>query len=303
MILTIINNLLLLLVYSLLLLIILVFIINKYIQHQKIQKRKKITFINEKVVIIGASEGVGKELAIKYTTRGADLILVARNKVNLNNLKSELISIKKRDSQLIKIISCDISDTKQCIHLVEKVSEDWDFVDTLIFNAGILSSSFFQDIIIENNNDFSPEKTMSNLQPLDSILDINYRSYILLTGLFINLVQNSIMGTILINSSLGGVLPAPTRSFYCGSKFALMGFFNSLKLEVNDIQVGILCSGSINTGLREKAVDVKLTKNKPKNRGLSAAVVAEKMILMSDNCMDLVFLPKIYNYLIPLYHL
>ena len=81
-----------------------------------------------KVLITGASSGIGRDIARIYSQKGYNLVLVARSEENLNKLKTEL----ENDKSNIEIISMDLSVKENCIELHKRVKD----VDILINNAG-----------------------------------------------------------------------------------------------------------------------------------------------------------------------
>ena len=83
-----------------------------------------------KVLITGASSGIGRDMARIFYSKGYDLVLVARNEEKLNNLKKELE--KKKLNSKIEIIIMDLSNEENCKELYEKEKD----IDILVNNAG-----------------------------------------------------------------------------------------------------------------------------------------------------------------------
>src|SRR3569833_770711 len=112
---------------------------------------------NDKVVIItGASSGIGKTLAIEFATRGANLVVGARNYVALCELTESLIS--QYNIQAVAV-QCDVSIEEDCAHLIKQAILTFKQIDVLINNAGISMRALFKDV---------------ELSVLKQIMDINY---------------------------------------------------------------------------------------------------------------------------------
>ncbi|WP_415316069.1 SDR family NAD(P)-dependent oxidoreductase [Bacillus safensis] len=114
-------------------------------------------------VITGSSSGIGKEISKKLAFQGFDLILVARNKVNLEKTKKELVEINKR----INIILCigDISSPNTLNNIEELVKTNFNKLDVLVNNAGAFDVNSIMSI---------------NESTIDTQININLKSPILL---------------------------------------------------------------------------------------------------------------------------
>ena len=97
-----------------------------------------------KVLITGASSGIGKDMATILASTYDELVLVGRNKERLTNLKEELESSNKVK---VKLVPTDLSDYKNCIKLYEENKD----VDLLINDAGFGDYGKFidTDLIIQ----------------------------------------------------------------------------------------------------------------------------------------------------------
>ncbi len=79
-----------------------------------------------RVLITGASSGIGRDMSREFAKRGYDLILVARDEKRLEEVKNELKSVN------VEIISTDLSSVENCKMIYEKVKD----IDILVNNAG-----------------------------------------------------------------------------------------------------------------------------------------------------------------------
>ncbi len=221
-------------------------------------------YTDKTIWITGASSGIGRALAIEYSTLNGNLILSARNEKALEETK-ELCSNKKN----IKILILDLADHESFSQKAEEAKAFFNDIDILINNGGISQRSLVNETIL------SVDK---------KLFDINYFGTIGLTKALLPYFINRKAGHIAVTSSLTGKFGTPLRSSYAASKHALHGFFDSLRAEHHDdgINVTIVCPGFINTNVSINALDENGNKreimdNATKN-GLSANVMAQKYI-------------------------
>lgn len=91
-------------------------------------------------LITGGSEGIGLELAKLFAADKNNLIIAAKNKYKLENIKN---SLEKEYGIRVEVIECDLSVDKACEKIIEFVEEKNFIVDNLINNAGVGSFGFF----------------------------------------------------------------------------------------------------------------------------------------------------------------
>ncbi|HEX4522986.1 MAG TPA: SDR family oxidoreductase [Casimicrobiaceae bacterium] len=164
--------------------------------------------IKDKVVVVtGASSGIGKATALKLSSAGAKVILVARGEEKLLDTKKEIEAAGGRSW----IYTCDVSDMASCDALVAKVLKDHAGCDYLINNAG---RSIRRGVLnsLDRFHDF--ERTMQ----------LNYFGALrLIMGFLPGMVANK-RGHIINISSIGVLSNAPRFSAYVASKSALDSF-------------------------------------------------------------------------------
>ncbi|KAF9311772.1 hypothetical protein BG003_007043 [Podila horticola] len=271
----------------------------------------------ERVVIIGASSGIGSELARIYAHRQAHVVLVARRQALLDSLIQELSPV----AGSILAIQGDVT-LPEDVRRITLASLRFlkGGVDTLILCAGMISVLPFADLAgTEKTSTAQPtgDDDLSHLLPsnpkaaLDAsikIMNLNYHAPLNLTSHFLPaLTQTSRAGNIIVVSSMAGKLGAPTRSIYCGSKHAAQGFFDSLGMEVEKtgVHVGIVSPGTVETDLRRSAVDLPSSSSTdsseaPKATGtkkgaMSARACAEGIVRGSDLRQHEVIMPWFYQ--------
>ncbi|KAI8378531.1 hypothetical protein BD560DRAFT_453400 [Blakeslea trispora] len=274
---------------------------------QTTDRKNKIETKHERVVIVGSSSGIGKECALKYASRGAKLVLFARRKELLEQLKQECLST---GSSEVAVLAGDATMQDDLVQLARLTKDTFGgCVDTVIYCAGAISVRPFMEAcgIQVNRQEGSPNPSVTEAkmsQVNDALQDItmlNYYGAVWTAAQFIPLLIPSKSPNLLIVSSMAGKAGAPTRSLYAGSKHALHGFFDSLRTEVSayNIHIGLICPGTVDTDLRHFAVDKSLGEGEvagSKKNKLSAETVAKRIIQASDLRQREIYIPSWFGY-------
>lgn len=220
-------------------------------------------FKNKAVLITGASSGIGKETAIQFAKRGARLVLVARRKQKLENLKKDL----QKFSVPIMICQCDVSDKSQVKEMSQKVLEEFGSIDILVNNAGFAIYGSVYDLTIEE---------------IESQMATNYFGMVYCTKNFLPSMIEKKSGHIVNVASVAASFGLPGIASYCASKFAMLGFSEGLKHELKGTGVGITVVSPImvRTDFFDHPSFEKMPKYSPTS--LSAKTVA-KAILRAAN--------------------
>ncbi|OLY85533.1 Hydroxysteroid 11-beta-dehydrogenase 1-like protein A [Smittium mucronatum] len=224
------------------------------------------------VVITGASSGIGKETAYEFARLGSNLVLTARRGELLEQVANDCRAINKS----IKVITVagDITeDSVQRKILADSLSA-FNTIDFLVLNAGTISVTNIETLLgIKKLNPPAfllplPDVPALN-KALDKIMALNFHAPVSLSSYFLPSLISS-QGSIIVVSSMAGFIGAPTRSLYSASKFALNGYFHSLRMEMSrrNVNVSIVCPGTVDTQLRLSAVD--LVPNSSESAGSSS---------------------------------
>lgn len=195
-----------------------------------------------KVLLTGASSGIGKDMAFVLNDLGYDLVLVARDKKKLNNLKKELED--KKHNNIIETFSLDLSKEENCIDLCNK----YDDIDILINNAGFGECGKFDET--------------SLLKELDMI-KTNIIALHILTKEFLKKMKKRDCGKILNVASIAGFLPGPLMATYYASKAYVVRISEAIREELkkdkSNVKISILCPGPVKTNFSKNAnVNFKL---------------------------------------------
>lgn len=192
------------------------------------------------ILITGASDGIGREIALNLAKEHANLILLARNEERLNEVKSEA---EKLGSPKVNICLCDLSIKQEIKDAVGTILQSFGNIDILINNAGIWQKEGQLDELA--------------LDEVEAIINTNLTGLILLTNLLLPTIRKSSDAAILNISSRSGYNPKVGQSVYQASKWGVRGFTEVLKLDLKEtnIRVAGLYQGKTNTGLFKKAKD------------------------------------------------
>lgn len=168
------------------------------------------------------------------------MVLAARRESELQQVVSACNALVK-DSAIGKI--ADVADRAANEALVKETVAHFGRLDVIVLNAGMSAGAPFEQV----NED--------GLTAFENLTKINYFGPVYLTKYALpEIIKNK--GRIVVISSIFGFHGGPTRTFYCGSKFALHGFFESLRLEVadKDVKVTIVCPGAVATDIARTRV-------------------------------------------------
>jgi short-subunit dehydrogenase len=199
-------------------------------------------------LITGASNGIGLELAKIHASKGDDLVLVARNKQKLDELKSELEAAYK-----IKVytIGKDLSLPNAAKEVYDETTRQHISINYLINNAGFGDSGMFAE------TDWNKELQMINL---------NITALTHFTKLYLQDMVKSRSGKIMNVASTAAFQSGPTMAVYFATKAYVLSFSEAVNNEVSDknITVTALCPGPTESGFQAAAAleDSKLFKGK-----------------------------------------
>lgn len=206
-----------------------------------------------KALITGASSGIGRDMARELAKRGYDLILVARRRNRLEEIKNEITGVS------VETIECDVSTEENCTKLYNSVKDKG--VDMLVNNAGFgLAGEFL-------STDLNKELNM---------IKTNVVAVHMLTKLFLKDFAEKDRGIILNVASSAAYMAGPYLSTYYATKNYVRrlteAVYRELKEKNSNVSVSVLCPGPVNTEFNDVA-NVKFAL-----KGLSSEYVARYAI-------------------------
>jgi short-subunit dehydrogenase len=196
-----------------------------------------IFFKNKVVAITGGSEGIGKAMVIKLISLGAKVSTCSRNEQKLHLLKEEF------PHAVLETFVADVSKFEDGEKFISGTIKQFGKIDILINNAGISMRSMFKD---------------ADVDVIKKVMDINFMGTVYCTKLALStIIENK--GTIVGISSIAGYRGLPGRSGYSASKFALNGWLESIRTELQDEGVNVMwvCPGFTKSNIRNVALNEK----------------------------------------------
>jgi uncharacterized protein len=188
------------------------------------------------VLITGATEGIGYELAKLFAADHYNLVIVARSAAELETTAQEL----RQHGIEVVTIAKDLFKREEAFALCDEVDNQGIQVDILVNNAGQGVYGLFKDTDIRRELD---------------IIDLNISSVIILTKHFVKKMIHRNAGKILNLASIASTVPGPWQSVYHGTKAFVLSFSEALRSELadTDITVTALLPGATDTDFFEKA--------------------------------------------------
>jgi short-subunit dehydrogenase len=198
------------------------------------------TFRDNVVVITGASEGIGRELALQLAGAGARLILAARNEDRLQEAARDCAA---RGGRALAVPT-DVSEQQACRTLIETAVRAHGRLDTCINNAGISM--------------YAPFAALVDPAMVERIVRINFLGSVFCTSYALPYLKQS-HGRIVAISSLVGKISGPGGTGYVASKHAQRGFFDSLRAELRSAGVSVTMAypGFVRTEIYKRFLDAR----------------------------------------------
>jgi short-subunit dehydrogenase len=195
------------------------------------------------VVLTGASDGIGAEMArqLAASERGnLALVLAARNKEMLEQVAARCAALGAQ----VLVVPTDVSDQVQCEALIATAAARYGRIDVLVNNAGKSAQALFEEV--------------ENLGWYEDIMRINFWGAVWCTHAALPHLKAS-KGSIVAVSSLAGLVGVPGRTAYGASKFAMTGFFESLRAELKGAGVSVTTAypGVVATRIRYRGFNAR----------------------------------------------
>ena len=223
-------------------------------------------FREKTVIITGASSGIGKALTLQLADQGAWLSLAARDVQRLD----ALVEVCQQHGCKAIAVPTDVADEPQCKALIQRTQEVYGRIDILLNNAGIDVVSKLEDL--------------PNLNLFKQVVDVNFYGAVYCTYYALPYLKET-KGRIVNISSLGGLLAIPHNTSYIASKFAMIGFSDSLRMEVKQagVSVTVICPSLVVTEFHERYLD----KN-GQAKGPAGRAIYTKQTMSADQCAQIV---------------
>ncbi len=182
---------------------------------------------NKTAIVTGGSRGIGRSTALALANHGCNVIICSKNENNLLKSEKELKTINEKNSAYV----CDLSNISDIKKFADTIKKKFHSIDIIVNNAGV---AYYKDL--SNNSESEINET----------IDVNIRGLILMTKYIMPIMNKN--GIIINISSGAGKSGYGGLAVYCASKFAVLGFTESLAQEVKQKVVAV-CPGGVDTDM------------------------------------------------------
>ncbi len=237
------------------------------------------TLTGARMLITGASQGIGKALALEAAKQGVKVLAAARNLELLHELQAEA----KTQNLHIDVVQADITSPEDRQKMVDAARTTFGGLDVLVNNAGIGATGHFADVSFEH---------------LRSIFEVNFFALAETIRVFLPTLKQGTTPAIVNISSIAGKRGIPARSHYASSKFAVQGLSEALRAELakDNVDVLVVCPGLTQTNFSKNMIEQKAKVQLDHMRGMSSEEVAQatlKAIARGTNEITLTFQGKL----------
>ncbi|SOC36453.1 SDR family NAD(P)-dependent oxidoreductase [Ureibacillus acetophenoni] len=228
-------------------------------------------FQNKVVVITGASQGIGKEVAKQYVNQGARVVLADINEEQGHITCKEIC--EKNEKAIF--VPTDVRKEQDIIHLMRRAAESFGTIDILINNAGTFQPTSPYDLTVEE---------------WDNIINTNLRSVFLCSREAAKYMKlNSNGGSIVSMASTRAFMSEPNTEVYAATKGAIISLTHALasSLASDKIKVNCISPGWIETGDYEQLRDADHLQHFSRRVG-KPEDIAKACFYLTDACNDFV---------------
>jgi short-subunit dehydrogenase len=211
-----------------------------------------------RVLVTGASQGIGRAIAESAAKRGMRVLASARKLDLLNQLADEA----HRNGHTLEIVQADVATPEGREAMVRAAKQKFGGLDVLVNNAGIGATGHFAD---------------SSPETLRAIIETNFFGTVETTRAFLPLLREGKTPAVVNVSSILGRRAIPGRSLYCASKFAVEGWTQAVRAEFArfDIDVITINPGLTQTNFSQNMLEKNARQSLDHMRGMTAEQVAE----------------------------
>jgi short-subunit dehydrogenase len=210
-----------------------------------------------RILITGASQGIGRALAEEAARQGAKVLAAARSLELLKELQEQI----RKSSANLEIVQADVTSAEDRQRMVE-AAQKMGGLDILVNNAGIGATGHFGDA--------QPDR-------LRQIFEVNFFGTTETTRVFLPMLKKGNRPAIVNISSIAGKRGIPSRSEYSASKFAVEGFSEALRPELakDGVDLIVVCPGLTQTNFSKNMIEQKARAQFDHMRGMTSEEVAK----------------------------
>jgi short-subunit dehydrogenase len=212
------------------------------------------------IVVTGASQGIGRALALELAAQRPKLVLAARDAAAL---AAAAAACTARGAETL-VVPTDVTSEASCRALVERTVERFERLDVLVNNAGIGMLARLDEV--------------TDLRPYEQLMRVNFLGSVYPTYHALPHLKRS-RGQLVAISSLAGLNGVPLRTAYAATKHAQLGFFDSLRIELRGtgVDVTVVCPYFVQSEIRRRSAG-------PDGRTVAASPVHESEVMTAEEC-------------------
>ncbi len=190
------------------------------------------------VAITGAASGIGRALALELAARGCDLALADRDEAGLQTLAAEIGTRQTSTGQKVSVHRVDVGEPAQIDEFAQDAIAAHPTLNIVVNNAGVALLGRFSEI---------------DQAQMDWLMNINFWGVVHGTRAFLPQLSTRPEAHIVNLSSLFGLLAPPGQTAYCAAKFAVRGFSESLRHELqaanSQVRLSVVHPGGVATNI------------------------------------------------------
>jgi NAD(P)-dependent dehydrogenase (short-subunit alcohol dehydrogenase family) len=182
-------------------------------------------------IVTGGGKGIGRAICMALSREGADIVIVARTEKE----NRETARMVEKEGRRALVVRTDIRREEEVLKMISKAVNAFGRIDILVNNAGVTYRKYIVD---------------TSTEEYDEIMETNVKGMFFCTKYALPHLLKRGEGRIVNMSSGAGKHGIPKLSIYCASKFAVIGFTESLAYEVGGgLQVYAVCPASVDTDM------------------------------------------------------
>jgi NAD(P)-dependent dehydrogenase (short-subunit alcohol dehydrogenase family) len=222
------------------------------------------TFSGKVILITGASEGIGRSLALVLAAQGAQLALNARDAARLDEVVGACTAL----GASALAVPGDVSRPQDCAQVVASTLARFGALDALVNNAGFTMWARFEAI--------------GDLGVFERLLAVNYLGAVYMTAAALPHLKAR-HGLLVAVASVAGLTGVPERTGYAASKHAMVGFFESLRIELrgSGVDVCLVAPDFVASQIHRRAIGAG-------GAPLGASPMQEARIMTAQQCAQLI---------------
>ncbi|KAJ7726579.1 hypothetical protein DFH07DRAFT_852743 [Mycena maculata] len=260
---------------------------------RRARRSSKLPRKNERILILGASSGIGRTLAQQYVKLGVKgVCVVGRRADKIAEVVAECNAYKGPNTEIVGITG-DFAEAEDMVKIRTQLESQWGGIDTLIVAAGVSALLPLMEVAGAGPGNVQKEGIQHVVDVAARATRGNFVGPLVAAVAFIPLLQSSSPSpSILLLNTLASAIPAPTRALYASTKAASLHLYQALAIEHPRIAFTHVLPSTIEGDFRASAVDGGTAREADPNKtGLKREAVARRCVQAIEGGEKNVFMP------------